>query len=366
MAEQSRAWLLEPLGLPPCAVAEHEVMQYLNSAPAYPVPFALSHCASAIHWQDQLVPLMNLSPLTGSQIPARGLVVMAYQNGPGEPLQYVALALQNPPRRIMVDDANACELPSEHEEFWALLAKACFRHEQTPAPIIDIKHLCSAQFRDFAAERLAGMPAPERAMVSAHDMKANVVATDSAVSSTSVSTIGVATRLADADSSVGQAELESGYEAILDDDEPEEDLAWLEDDDEFMLDDEPDAETDEIDDELALDDDESEDKLVWLETDLDAEVDDSDEALLDNDDDLGWLEIDDEDLLDNDLDAELDAETDETDDDLALDEDEWDDDLAWLEADDEVLLGDDLDAELDAETDEADDALALDEDDTNY
>ena len=152
------AWLLTPLGLPLCAVAQHEVMQYLNSAPAQPVPFTLRHCATAIFWQDDIVPVMNLSALNASPEPIRDLAVLAYQDTPGAPLHYVALALQIAPERITVDDASRCELPEDDSELWQQIAVACFARDLQPTPIISIKRLCSAEFRDVAAQRLASLP----------------------------------------------------------------------------------------------------------------------------------------------------------------------------------------------------------------
>ena len=159
MAKQSQAWLLTPLGLSPCAIAQHEIVQYLNSASTQPVPFALAHCATAIFWQDEIVPVMNLSVLTITPEWVRDLTILAYQDSPGDPLHYIALALQCAPERITVDDSSRCELPKDNAELWEQLAIACFTRDAQPIPIFNIKRLCSAEFRDFAAQRLTSLPA---------------------------------------------------------------------------------------------------------------------------------------------------------------------------------------------------------------
>ena len=59
MAKPNQAWLLTPLGLSPCIVALHEVMQYLTEFQPLPVAFTPAHCTTAIVWQDQIVPVLN-------------------------------------------------------------------------------------------------------------------------------------------------------------------------------------------------------------------------------------------------------------------------------------------------------------------
>ena len=304
MTDQSRAWLLEPLGVARCAVAEHEIVQYLNTTDAYAILFGLPHCGSAILWQQQLVPLLNLSALTAVPEAVRGLALLAYQDASGEPLRYVALALQVPPQRITVSDASACELPTEYGDFWPLLARSCFFHLDQPTPIIDIKRLCSVDFRDFAVRRFANLPVAPISVASCHpqsepsDISASKTVSDPDMNPDPINSL--------------PKSQESGNSG-----DDEDDLDDLDDFDENGLED-FDNDEDDLDD---LDDDE-------LDDDLD-DLDDFDENGLedfDNDeDDLDDLDDDEFDGKDSDdLDdfADLDEALDDTDNELPWDADE--------------------------------------------
>ena len=380
MVKQSRAWLLEPLGLAPCAVAEHEIMQHLNSARSYPVPFALRHCESAIIWQDQLVPLLNTGLLTGDHTAVRGLAVLAYQDAPGERLQYIALAIRSAPLKITVDDQPVCELPEGNKDLWQTVTKSCFRHEEIPTPILDIKRLCSAEFRDFAAQRLANLPEPivpliaDSEAVLPEPAAANIEQAESASISVSDTV----------DINVGLAKkVEQSFADLVDDDEIEDEIDDLEelDDEDDDLDDvdsidneldytseladkaeytfDEDLITDNLDetdgladetnlDKDELDDDNALDVAAWLKEDIEDLDDDliaedldetsalADDADIGNDTDLDEL---DEDELDEDELNEDELDEDELDDDKFLD------DIAWLEDDNEAVSDDELELE---------------------
>ena len=375
MIKQSRAWLLEPLGLAPCAVAEHEIMQHLNSAPAYLIPFAPRHCKSAINWQNHLIPIMNTGPLAGDYAAVRGLAVLAYQNAPGESLQYIALAIRTAPVRILVDDQATSELPQVNNDLWQAVAKSCFCHEETPVPILDIRRLCSAEFRDFAAQRLANSPEPVmEAMVEPSAVQPQTDTSNEQVESLPAPTCPIHIRagLLD-DDDIDSVDIFDNEDDDLDsidalddewspnerdvqahndtdefeddrdlDDDALDDETWLEGEAEDMLDDDPEAEsldeTDALADDTNFDDDTGPDEL------------DDDESL----DDVVWLKEEAEDMLDDDPEAESLDETDaladgiDLDDDTDLDEldnDELPDDIAWREDDDEAIFDDERELE---------------------
>jgi len=59
-----------------------------------------------------------------------------------------------------VYDTSSSELPEDNTEMWQQIALACFMKESNSIPIIAIKRLCSAQFRDFAVQQLVKSPYP--------------------------------------------------------------------------------------------------------------------------------------------------------------------------------------------------------------
>lgn len=160
-----RAWLLQPLGLSVCAIAEQEIIQYLISPVIYTLPHSSPHCHQVLYWHDQLIPIMNLSvvnnqsivtsPLTSAAVAIqqpinlKHIAILIYQTVPNIALQYLALALLVPPIKIVVTDQDVCSLPQSNQEFWQQCAKSCFLYQQQPTPILDIARLCTTQFRDW-------------------------------------------------------------------------------------------------------------------------------------------------------------------------------------------------------------------------
>jgi chemotaxis signal transduction protein len=151
MSAPVSAWLLTPHGLPPVAIAEFEMIEYLGGARPQPVLAAPAHCAAVLFWREHIIPLLDLGALAGQ--PAREAVqkaaVLAYQDTPGEPLHYIALAIQRAPAKIQVADESACALPGKHAEVWSLLARACFARDGEPTPIVSIRALGSTDFRGY-------------------------------------------------------------------------------------------------------------------------------------------------------------------------------------------------------------------------
>ncbi|MEZ5591360.1 MAG: hypothetical protein R3F53_11920 [Gammaproteobacteria bacterium] len=157
MTDQRHAWLLAPLGMRPVIVAQHAVQQYLTDFRLLAVPFTPAHCCTAIIWQEQIVPVLNLGGLAGESYHSGfKLAVLAYQQEPLTPLHYVALAVAEAPERISVADDDVCDPPAEDVELWAILAQTWVKRESLPTPIISIAKLDSIEFcryveRVFAA-----------------------------------------------------------------------------------------------------------------------------------------------------------------------------------------------------------------------
>lgn len=157
MSTRNKAWLLVPYGAEPFAVAEHVVMEYLSATQPHAVPLTPPHCRAALCWRNRIVPLLDLGALAGPDRAAATpkAVVLAYQTEPGTPLIHVAVALREPPVRIVVDDEMACALPPENETPWRLLAMSCFARDGAATPIVSIAQLDSAEFRLHAEAHCA-------------------------------------------------------------------------------------------------------------------------------------------------------------------------------------------------------------------
>ena len=160
MAEQHRAWLLAPLGLQTIIVAEHEVQQYLTEFQLLPVPFTPPQCTTAIIWQDQIVPVLNLGLLASAAYSTDfKLVVLAYQSEPLTPLKFVALAVNDAPERIIITDDKLCVLPEQGDQLWSVLAVSCVAYQDMATPIISVAQLDSIVLRDYLEHMFAELPA---------------------------------------------------------------------------------------------------------------------------------------------------------------------------------------------------------------
>ncbi len=145
MAEAS-AWVLNIGGDLRAAVGERELVHILDEFEAQDVPTAPHHCRQVILWQDEILPLMNLTTwLKGRTVQlVKPLVgVLAYQPHAGGPVGYGGVLLATMPSRTKVRDEQACELP-RYEPGWRRLAISCFSDEQrSPIPILDIPTIFS-------------------------------------------------------------------------------------------------------------------------------------------------------------------------------------------------------------------------------
>ncbi|MEN8800350.1 MAG: chemotaxis protein CheW [Thiogranum sp.] len=153
MADVNYAWLLKPAANLQIAVAEYQMAEYVIDPQVEPVPLAPKHCRSVLFWQDRIVPLMELARLAGNNHagPVESVVVMAYQNRARAPLQYVAVAVSEPPSRIPVDDEQICELADDYADSLRAVTLSCFSHAGQPTAILNLERLSSADFRKLAA-----------------------------------------------------------------------------------------------------------------------------------------------------------------------------------------------------------------------
>lgn len=315
MGKPSKAWLLTPYGVQPFAVAGHEIIEYLNVAQLHAVPTTPAHCRAAIFWRNRIVPLLDFGPLNGlyrtSATPS--VAVLAYQVAPGTPLDYIAIALLEPPVKIDVDDETACDLPQEQATLWSLLVASCFSREGMATPIVSVVRLDSAEFRLYVEKNGAdvGGEAPPVAPVNGSRVASGMPVAGKAVSGDSA----LETALED-----GGADLDADVDDEIEDADLDTDAEWEDSDD--LGDDVEDEDEDEDEDSDDLGD-EADDEDEEIDTLEDRDADAADEELEDDDldaddgqDDFADETEDEDTKARNDLDADLDAAFDADDSDL--------------------------------------------------
>ncbi len=127
------------------AVAVHATVEILEGPRIVHVPGGARHCHRLVRWRGRWLALLELDkllqthPSVDSAQP-RPVLVVAYQPAPGHPVEHAALELPALPGTVLVSDAMACELPSDHA-LWPELALSCFTHEGEAVPVLDVARL---------------------------------------------------------------------------------------------------------------------------------------------------------------------------------------------------------------------------------
>ncbi len=143
----STAWIMDFDGAV-AAVGERELLHLLPQPELLEVPLAPRHCAHVIAWQDTLLPVWDvrawLVPDSGKTTPSIAAIV-GYQARRRQTPNFGTLMLTEPPSRVVISDAQFCELP-EDQPGWRSIAISCFDFNGKPVPILDLPSMFS-QFR---------------------------------------------------------------------------------------------------------------------------------------------------------------------------------------------------------------------------
>ena len=141
----SKAWLLQLDNAVAAAVGELEVAHVLQFPKTYTIAGAPSYCQQITLWQDQILPIFDLSAWLQNKAAANDtelVAVAAYQQQAGAKPLYGGLRIVDLPRQITVDDEQACPLPVTPAG-WPYVALACFNQQDNVVPILDIQALFS-------------------------------------------------------------------------------------------------------------------------------------------------------------------------------------------------------------------------------
>jgi len=127
------------------AFPAHTTVALIDSPPVVEVPGAPYYCCGLIGWQGRWLPLLDLNALLRAyperEAPASGhVLVLAYQEAPGRPLEYGAVCARLLVRMIEVADSQRCELPRD-SDLWPWVSLSCFEHEGHAVPVLDTRCL---------------------------------------------------------------------------------------------------------------------------------------------------------------------------------------------------------------------------------
>lgn len=142
--DDSNAWMVAFRGDHRAAVGELELMHVLPDAPAlHPVIKAPRHCRQVFLWQGRVLPVFDLSLWLGEDPDGAEnahLGVFRYRPAPGASLHYGSLIIEGAPRQVLVNDAQACDLPDAVES-WRQVASACFDYAGRPVPVLNLARI---------------------------------------------------------------------------------------------------------------------------------------------------------------------------------------------------------------------------------
>jgi hypothetical protein len=145
---EAGAWLLDFGGGSHAAVGLRELLHLVPQPGLFEVPRTPRHCARALIWQNQVVPVWDVLAWLRPGVRADGAglaAIVGYQSRRGQAPQFGALLLAEPPGRIDVSDDQACGLPPDQPR-WGEIANSCFRHRDAPVAVLDLPKMFSGAF----------------------------------------------------------------------------------------------------------------------------------------------------------------------------------------------------------------------------
>jgi len=140
----ARAWLLDVAGGMRLAAGAPFVVEYLLDPETIELPRLPAHCRGVMLWRERIIPVIDLAPILAGVEGLSGgwsrAVVLAWQDAPGQPLQYGALSVLKAPVELFVSDSDARPLP-ERPEILRQFAGSCFGYDDEVIAIVDVRRL---------------------------------------------------------------------------------------------------------------------------------------------------------------------------------------------------------------------------------
>jgi len=140
----TRAWLLDVAGGMRLAAGAPFVVEYLLEPETIELPRLPAHCRGVMLWRERIIPVIDLAPILAGVEGSSGgwsrAVVLAWQDAPGQPLQYGALSVLKAPVELFVSDSDARPLP-ERPEILRQFAGSCFGYDDEVIAIVDVRRL---------------------------------------------------------------------------------------------------------------------------------------------------------------------------------------------------------------------------------
>ncbi len=146
------AWMLEFGGRHAGVIGERQMLHLLPALSSlHEVPASPFFCRHVVVWEDEPIPVMDLSAwLEGRPVREEPAVVAiaAFASGNVGENRRGALMLTAIPRRIVVTDDLVRDLPPDLVR-WREIALSCIEHETRPLPIMNLTYVFSGVLSHF-------------------------------------------------------------------------------------------------------------------------------------------------------------------------------------------------------------------------
>ena len=139
------AWVMQIDRMLNLAVGQFEIVHIVDQPELFLIPQAPEYCKHVIIWNENIVPVMNVSSWLSNDAQAKdaGIVaILVYKNSQGE-LQYGGIKLGNAPTLGKVTNSQQCELAGDNEKLKGI-SLSCFKSSGGEAvPVLNVEKLFS-------------------------------------------------------------------------------------------------------------------------------------------------------------------------------------------------------------------------------
>lgn len=155
MSNNSNAWLLEASGGDKFSVAEYELIEYVVAPELIELPLTPDYCSTILLWHERMVPVVNFGIMMAEENPLlHSVAILAYQENPGDDLNYIGVSMQMPPLKINISDNQAASVQEVDNTVWRALSVSCYKEQDAVIPILGVQILGSESFRQSLASLL--------------------------------------------------------------------------------------------------------------------------------------------------------------------------------------------------------------------
>ena len=137
------AWMMQIDRMLNLAVGQFEIVHIIDRPELYLIPQAPEYCKHVIIWNENIIPVMNVSSWLSNEVQAKDagiIAILVYKNTQQE-LQYGGIKLGNAPVLEKVTNSQQCELPEDSEKLRDI-SLSCFKSSGGEAvPVLDVEKL---------------------------------------------------------------------------------------------------------------------------------------------------------------------------------------------------------------------------------